>query len=204
MGTFDLEENEWDEYEEDELLTEDDYWWIAEDEERAPLRTISEFYNECIKKFKQKACLANVFTKEIEIKEILSDIGEKVATSYLNDRYLVGRRRDNPDIFFDYMVNVSIESGIVIAKKKDSNAEEFLDYVDKIIRETPSSDIEELYSADANFSDFHWRTEFYREITNEWQELLKWYYKTSDFEQYIIKAMTAVFDLGVTIGIEKF
>lgn len=184
---------------EDELSPEEDYWYIDENEEFVSQKNLSEFYKQCICEFEKFARSECVIKENVKLNNDLEEIGRRITKSFLNDRYIVHRKETQPDIFYNYEVSLAIQSGIVIAKKWRECPSDIEVYADKIIRETPAEDIESLYGNGLVWNNDLERIKFDSKIVRVWHELLKWYYKNEEFEQFIEYSLLAAFNLGVNI-----
>ena len=188
-----------DEKDYEEEYTEDDYWWIDVSELRPGKLTKEELKSTLHKQLIDVAHAHNISVNEDVSEEVLS-VGEKVATSFLLDRYLQQRRESNPDIFFDYMVQLMFESGFLALKKWKDNPEELDEYIDRILCETSHDEFkpyeQELFSVNELWPN----TALCRDISNTWYEHLKWYYGDEMFQSYIVQALWAVYNLGVLVS----
>ena len=181
---------------------EEDYWWIDKSEPTVQKVCLDEFYNQCLGVFTKTAQEANLLQGNLVCTELLP-VGKKVVFEYLYDRYLVQRHESDPDIFYDYVVQLSFEAGITIANKwKDASAD-LEEYIDKIIRETSFDDIRGIYQQYFNVeSEQTWR-KFISNLSAPVYDLLKWYHEQDNFEAYKLKLLLAAFQLGMMLILNK-
>ena len=182
---------------------EEDYWWIDEDEAIEEQVSLEAFYDHCLNTFVSIAQENNFSGDCLGDCSAITPIGEKVVFEYLYDRYLVQRHESNPDIFYSYVVQLSFEAGITIAKKwKDSSAD-LETYIDKIIQETSMDDISDICQQYLNIdSQINW-LDFMSKLANPAYDLLKWYHQEDNFEEYKLKLLLAVFQVGAAVMSEK-
>ena len=200
-GFLEEDTDECEEEEEDyeEEYTENDYWWIDESELRPRKLTKEELKNTLCMQLIEVADSHIVAVAE-KIPEEVSTIGEKVAASFLRDRYLQQRRESNPDIFFDYMVQLMFETGFLALKKWKDKPEELDGYIDRILSETPHDEFKPYEQELFSVREIWPNTAFCRDISNVWYEHLKWYYGDEEFEGYTVYALWAVYNIGVLVS----
>ena len=184
---------------ENELSPEEDYWYIDADEKSKAQKDITEFYNECIRAFERVACSEGLIDNGIEVIAELEETGRKITTSFLNDRYIVHRKETQPEIYYNYEISLAIQSGALLAKKWEDAPDEITAFASNIIRETPEGYITSLYGNGIKLNNDMERIKFVNKVEEVWYEILKWYYKSENFDQYIERSLLAAFYLGTAL-----
>ena len=182
---------------------EEEYWWIDESETVPQLVSPDEFYSLCLQTFAQKVTDAGFLGDLSDYGIELIPVGEKVVFEALYDRYLVQRHESDPDIFYNYVVQLAFESGMATSDLWFNNSTNLEKHVDKIIRETPYDYTKTIYQEYFHFDDDMKKTMLVNRLSSELYDLLKWYYKEPNFEAYKLKALLAAFYLGVVVIAEK-
>jgi hypothetical protein len=182
---------------------DEDYWWIDDNESAPELVEPDVFYVQCLDKFAQLACEKGYLRNLSYHCTELIPVGEKVVFEALYDRYLVQRHESDPDIFYNYILSLSVEGGMAISNSWFTDQKEFEEYVDKIIRETSLDDIGMIYKSFLNIDKDIEKIHFIDDLYSLLYDLLKWYCCKTNFEEYKLKAFLAGFYLGVNIIAEK-
>lgn len=184
-------------------MFEEEYWWIEEDETKPVLKDPDGFYLECLDTF------IAIMQKEGHAKTLsnrgmeLLSLGEKVVYEILYERYACQRHESDPDIFYSYAIGSSFEAGLTIADKWFNNPTNMEEFVDIIIHETTLDFIKDISLTYLHIDSEIERINLISKFDIPLFDLLKWYYKTPNFETYKLKALLAAFYVGVSIVAER-
>ena len=182
---------------------EEDYWWIDSNETAPALVEYKEFFFQCLGAYKQVAQKEGLLSGEEKPYLEFEEVGHKVVFEYLYDRYLVRRHESDPDIYYNYVTQLSLEAGCVIADKWNENPSELEEFVDIIIRETSMDFIKDIYVNKFDLDDeMEWH-KFESKLSALNYDLLKWYHNHEEFELYKQNLLLAVFQVGVMMVLDK-
>lgn len=183
--------------------TESDYWWIDDSELEEVRIDLNAFYDKCLKIFANIA-QENSFACDFSASYAnLLSIGQTVVFEYLYDRYLIQRHETDPDIFYNYVLQISFEAGITIANKHKENSSELHEYVDKIIQETSMDDISDICQQHFNVTSENAWLDFISLLSAPVYDLLKWYHNEDSFEEYKLALLLAAFQVGSSMILAK-
>lgn len=164
-----------------------------------------DFYIDCVADFHKEANKYDVATRgQIFIPELIP-LGEKTILAYLNDPYFKAFSGDNPQSYYYLIMSLSIFAGTAYATRWHENFSSLNQYVDQIIQDGPVDEAypiwekyfpEEIVGFQGN--------PFFQKINSRWLAILEPYWELKDPRDYILKALLAAYQLGVSMILEKY
>lgn len=192
-----------DEYDEDEFdCYEDETDCVEEDEN---FISPNEFYAACVEDFHTKAMSLNVANRGLIFIPELIELGEKTILAYLRDPFFQAQCNGNANQYYYLIMSLSIDAGICFATKWHEDFSSLKQYVDKIIKNGPADDANDLmdkYLPKDVLGDQG--NKFFNEIYSNWLEMHEPYWDLEDPRKYTFNAMVAAYQLGISMILEKF
>ena len=164
----------------------------------------AEFYSQCVADFHKEALKHDVAKKGLIFIPELMPVGEDVVSTFLNDEFLNAEYRHNPIQFYYAVMLFVWESGIVAAAKWHEDFSDLNGYMTTIKIVGPAEHAEKLLKKHfpASIAQTH-GDQILRGIYPRFIEMLSPYMKQTDVNSYLCSAFLAVYQLGVSMMLEK-
>lgn len=176
---------------------------VNNEDNRADIKSPQAFYADCTTEF-HKIALDHGFAGKgvIDIPELIP-WGRQVAIAFLNDSFFKREFSENPTMYYYVIMSLCLQAGIVFADKWHSDREELHnEYVERIIAEGPANACAPLLKQ-FSLDDMDSENEYYMKIYSVWIKVMKPSWTLKDPTEYVVMAMLAAYQVGVSMILEK-
>lgn len=170
-----------------------------------PKNTEGTFYTQCVEDFHAEAKKNGVATRGLIFIPELIPVGERVVLSLLQDPFYQMQFSNNPQAYYYFIMAMSIDAGMLLATQWHEDYSGIEECIARIFEEGPADDANTLLQAhfENNISENQGNL-FFQRIFQRWSLMHEPYWKLSDPRKYTFEALTAAYQLGISMILEKY
>ena len=170
---------------------------------QSSIKPVPAFYSDCVADFHNEALKYGIAKRGLIFIPELMPIGENIALRFLQNRVLPTKCNGNQGYYYYLIMCTCIDAGICLATRWHEQFSTLNQFADEIMLKGPT-DGAALRKMHFAGEVMDWQGDFFPRVSIRLMAMLEPYWKLSDSRDYILKAMVAAYQLGVSMILEKF
>ena len=163
------------------------------------------FYTDALKEFHELAKREGVGNENVILIPELHEIGSEFVLSELRDGRLMEACGNEPTTYYLLITRISLDGGIAFADKWHEHFSEIKDgsFMNQMLNSNVMEYVSPAVQKEFGKSKEEW-IEFQKKVFMKWAELHQPYWKLQDPRAYTMQLFQAVFQLGVSLILQKY